>query len=46
MSAWFIDVDEDLRDAEFLDLPNEIYYREIDLPMRRIDAHTPFSSKA
>jgi hypothetical protein len=34
-----------MRDAELLFLQNEIYHREIDLPTRRIDAYTRFSSR-
>ena len=46
LRAWFIDVAEDQRDAELAFLQNEIYRREIDLPMRRIDAYNRFSSRA
>jgi len=46
LRAWFIDVSEDQRDAELGFLQTEIYQREIDLPMRRIDAYTRFSSRA
>ena len=45
LRAWFIDVDEDKREAELTFLQNEIYQREIDLPMRRIDAYTRFSNR-
>jgi len=45
LRAWFIDIAEELRDAELLFLQNEIYHREIDLPTRRIDAYTRFSSR-
>lgn len=45
LKAWFIDVAEDQRQAELAFLQNEIYHREIDLPMRRIDAYNRFSSR-
>jgi len=45
LRAWFIDIAEELRDAELVFLQNEIYHREIDLPTRRIDAYTRFSSR-
>ena len=45
LKAWFVDVADDQRDAELGFLQNEIYHREIDLPMRRIDAYNRFSSR-
>ncbi len=46
LRAWFIDVPEESRDAELSFLQDEIYRREVDIPMRRIDAYTRFSSRA
>ena len=46
LRAWSIDVVEDLREAELTFLQTEIYHREVDIPMRRIDAYTRFSSRA
>ena len=46
LRAWFIDVPEDAKDAELEFLQNEIYRREVDVPMRRIDAYTRFSNRA
>ena len=46
LRAWYIDVVEDLREAELSFLQTEIYHREVDIPMRRIDAYTRFSSRA
>ena len=43
--AWYLDVDEDLREAELEFLRREIYQREIDLVVRRIDAHDRFSDR-
>lgn len=45
LRAWYTDVTEDMRDTELAFLQNEIYHREIDLPMRRIDAYTRFSNR-
>ena len=45
LRAWFMDVAEDLMDAELAYLQNEIYQREVDIPMRRIDAYTRFSRR-
>lgn len=45
LRAWFVDVAEDLMDAELAYLQNEIYQREVDIPMRRIDAYTRFSRR-
>lgn len=45
LRSWFIDVPEDMKDEELLFLQNEIYRRDIDLPMRRIDAYSRFSSR-
>ena len=45
LRAWFIDVPEETRGLELEFLQNEIYRREIDLPMRRIDAYTRFSTR-
>ena len=42
LRAWSIDVVEDLREAELTFLQTEIYNREVDIPMRRIDAYTRF----
>ena len=46
LRAWSIDVVEDLRETELTFLQTEIYHREVDIPMRRIDAYTRFSSRA
>jgi DNA polymerase-3 subunit epsilon len=43
--AWYIDVPEDLQEAELLFLKTEIYRREVVLPTRRIDAHDRFSDR-
>ncbi len=43
--SWFVDVDETQRDAELQFLQLEIYQREIDLLVRRIDAHDRFSDR-
>lgn len=43
--AWFIDVDEAQREVELEFLRREIYQREIDLLVRRIDAHDRFSDR-
>lgn len=44
--AWYIDVAETQRDAELEFLQREIYQREIDLLVRRIDAYDRFSDRA
>ena len=46
LRAWSIDVVADLREAELAFLQTEIYHRETDIPMRRIDAYTRFSKRA
>jgi len=46
LRAWSIDVIEDLRESELTFLQTEIYHREVDIPTRRIDAYTRFSSRA
>lgn len=43
--SWFIDVDAALREAELAFLRQEIYQREIDLLVRRIEAHDRFSDR-
>ncbi|CAN7620077.1 3'-5' exonuclease [Phenylobacterium sp. LjRoot164] len=43
--AWYIDADEDQREAELAFLQIEIYQREVDLLVRRIDAHDRFSDR-
>jgi DNA polymerase-3 subunit epsilon len=45
MRAWWIDVDEDAREAELAFLEAEIYGRPVDAPMKRIDAYVRFSSR-
>jgi len=44
--AWYIDVPDGQREAELHFLRTEIYQREIDLLVRRIDAHDRFSDRA
>lgn len=44
--AWYIDVEDDARHAELEFLQREIYQREIDLLVRRIDAYDRFSDRA
>lgn len=43
--AWYIDVLDGQQEAELLFLKTEIYRREIDLLVRRIDAHDRFSDR-
>jgi len=43
--AWYIDVADAERDAELAFLQAEIYRGEIDLLVRRIDAHDRFSDR-
>lgn len=43
--AWYIDVVEELRETELEYLKNEIYKREIKLPIIRIDAYNRFSER-
>ena len=43
--AWYIDVDEDRRDAELDYLKAEIYRRDVTLPVRRIDGRDRFSDR-
>jgi DNA polymerase-3 subunit epsilon len=43
--AWYIDVNEDAREAEVAYLRREIYQGEIDPLVRRIDAHDRFSDR-
>ena len=45
LRAWFIDVAEEMREAELTFLQTEVFHREVDLPMRRIDAYSRFSSR-
>jgi DNA polymerase-3 subunit epsilon len=45
LRAWFIDVEDDRRDAELAFLETEIYRGEADVPVRRIDAYNRFSSR-
>ena len=44
--SWFIDVDEDTRDAELSYLKKEIYQREIDIECRAMTALDRFSNRA
>jgi DNA polymerase III subunit epsilon len=44
--AWYVDVTEEMREAELEYLRSEIYHREIDLKMQRIDAYNRFSERA
>jgi len=44
--SWFIDVDEDKRDAELSYLKKEIYQREIDIECRAMTALDRFSNRA
>ena len=46
LRAWYIDVVDDLKHTELSFLQTEIYHREVDIPTRRIDAYTRFSSRA
>lgn len=43
--AWYIDVEEPLKDAELAFLQTEIYQREIELMVRRVDAYDRFSDR-
>ncbi|HEY2660670.1 MAG TPA: 3'-5' exonuclease [Caulobacteraceae bacterium] len=43
--AWYIDVDDAVREAEIAFLKTEIYRGEIDLLVRRIDAYDRFSDR-
>ena len=43
--AWYIDIDEDRRDAELEFLKAEIYRRDVTLPVRRIDGRDRFSDR-
>ena len=43
--AWYIDVPDPQREAELHFLKTEIYRREVDLLVRRIDAHDRFSDR-
>jgi DNA polymerase-3 subunit epsilon len=43
--AWFIDVPDHARDAEFRYLQDEIYRRVTDINCRRIDAYDRFSTR-
>lgn len=44
--SWFIDVDEDMRDAELTYLKKEIYQREVDIEYRAMTALDRFSVRA
>lgn len=46
LRAWFIDVSEEQKEAELLYLQNETYRRDVDIPVRRIDAYSRFSGVA
>lgn len=43
--AWYIDVQEEARDAELAFLKAEIYTRDIELLVRRVDAYDRFSDR-
>lgn len=43
--AWYVDVDQGDLESELAFLKSEIYQREIDLLVRRIDAHDRFSDR-
>lgn len=43
--AWYVDVPEAAREAELKFLHEEIYRGEVDLLVRRIDAHDRFSER-
>jgi DNA polymerase-3 subunit epsilon len=43
--AWYIDIDDDLRESEITFLKTEIYQRDVDLLVRRITAYDRFSSR-
>jgi len=44
--AWYVDVMEEMREAELEYLRNEIYHSKIKLRMQRIDAYNRFSKRA
>lgn len=44
--AWYIDVAEDRREAEIRFLKDEIYQREVDIPVRQLTAWDRFSRRA
>jgi DNA polymerase-3 subunit epsilon len=44
--SWYIDVDEDVRDAELNYLRREIYQRNVDILCRELTARERFSSRA
>ena len=46
LRAWFIDVPEEQKEPELAFLQAEIYRREVDVPMKRIDAYSRFSARA
>lgn len=43
--AWYIDVDDHQRETEIDYLRKEIYRREVDLPVHKIDAYNRFSDR-
>jgi DNA polymerase III subunit epsilon len=43
--SWYVDVDEEAAEQELAYLRQEIYRREIELPMRRITAYERFSDR-
>ena len=43
--AWFADVSDDAREAELAFLKTDIYKREVELPVRKIDAYNKFSAR-
>lgn len=43
--AWYVDVEDDQKEAELAFLKSEIYQRDIELLVRRIDAHDRFSDR-
>ncbi len=46
MLNWYIDVDEDKRDAELDYLKREIYQRDVDILYRELTARERFSMSA
>ena len=44
--AWYIDVDEDVREQELAYLRAEIYQREVDILVRKITAYERFSDRS
>jgi DNA polymerase-3 subunit epsilon len=44
--AWYIDVDDDVRERELAYLRTDIYQREIEIPMRKITAYERFSDRS